>query len=511
MAIVNSLVCWGGRTGKTVTISIASPAVVSLTNHGLRESVGIVFTSTGSLPTGITAGDTYYPKSTGTGTFNLYDTYANAIAGGTTGRINTSGSQSGTHTAKSDLIVNPVTRLAAFGLSGLSRWGASGSERIYDGIAAWNTARSSVVSGRDVEMCEIGEAFDERTTGISLAVKAARSYIQTKIDGKRTPAFHAGLLTEGYCAIGTSGTIFSVGGSPYEIDGLRESSGASAHGIIVAYPTCSFQNLILAASVTGAYGTIIQAQSTKFKNNLVYGYATGLRIDQSKDNSLVANSTFTKCTTGVYPISASAITGSFVNNVSVGNTTNWANVTMSSLEYSTNNAGLSTDSPWVSSGGSTLSITTGAFVDWANNDFRPTAGSPLIDAGVDYYNSPSFDLADAERPSYNNGGAETIDVGCYEFDKGFGNHPATFTLTLQGVVSGSSVQVQDQANTTTLYNGTATGVDVVIPITVTGTALDNLRIKVRKGSASPFYLPWETLATAVSGGTSIYVSQTPDE
>ena len=80
MATVYSLVCWGGKDGKTVTMTIASPCVVSLANHGLRDGTGVVFSTTGALPAGITAGTTYYARSTASGTFNLYDTAAHAIA-----------------------------------------------------------------------------------------------------------------------------------------------------------------------------------------------------------------------------------------------------------------------------------------------------------------------------------------------------------------------------------------------------------------------------------------------
>ena len=80
MATVYSLVCWGGKDGKTVTMTIASPCVVSLANHGLRDGTGVVFSTTGALPTGVTAGVTYYAKSTASGTFNLYDTSAQAMA-----------------------------------------------------------------------------------------------------------------------------------------------------------------------------------------------------------------------------------------------------------------------------------------------------------------------------------------------------------------------------------------------------------------------------------------------
>lgn len=50
MAIVYSALCFGGRTGKTVTFTDAGD-VVNLTAHGLRNGIGVVFSTTGSLPT----------------------------------------------------------------------------------------------------------------------------------------------------------------------------------------------------------------------------------------------------------------------------------------------------------------------------------------------------------------------------------------------------------------------------------------------------------------------------
>ena len=74
-----------------VTMTIASPCVVTWNSHGLSANQPIVFTvSGGALPTGLTAGTTYYVKYVDANTFNV-----SASAGGA--NINTSGSQSGTH------------------------------------------------------------------------------------------------------------------------------------------------------------------------------------------------------------------------------------------------------------------------------------------------------------------------------------------------------------------------------------------------------------------------------
>jgi hypothetical protein len=83
----------------TITMTIANPCVVTFTAHGLSNGDPISFATTGALPTGIVAGTIYYARSVTADTLNLYDTAAHAIAGGATGRVTTTGTQSGTHTS----------------------------------------------------------------------------------------------------------------------------------------------------------------------------------------------------------------------------------------------------------------------------------------------------------------------------------------------------------------------------------------------------------------------------
>jgi len=78
----------------TITVTIASPAVVTYTGHGLLAGSPVRFSTTGALPTGITAGTNYYVISAGltTNTFEI-----STSVGGSA--VNTTGSQSGTQTA----------------------------------------------------------------------------------------------------------------------------------------------------------------------------------------------------------------------------------------------------------------------------------------------------------------------------------------------------------------------------------------------------------------------------
>lgn len=83
-----------------VTITIATPGVLTWTNHGFQNGDPVVLSTTGALPTGLVAGTTYYIVAKTTDTFELA-----ATVGGTA--INTTGSQSGIHTA----VVTPAAGL----------------------------------------------------------------------------------------------------------------------------------------------------------------------------------------------------------------------------------------------------------------------------------------------------------------------------------------------------------------------------------------------------------------
>lgn len=80
----------------TFTVTIASPAVVSWVGHGLDDGDPFVPSTDGALPTGLTAGATYYVKAVNANSFQLTD-----VPGGTP--VVTTGSQSGTHTGVSAL------------------------------------------------------------------------------------------------------------------------------------------------------------------------------------------------------------------------------------------------------------------------------------------------------------------------------------------------------------------------------------------------------------------------
>jgi hypothetical protein len=79
----------------TVTITIATPGVVTMNSHGFFHGQRIQITTSGALPTGLTASTTYFVETIDANSFYLCTSLADVAAGT---RIATSGSQSGTHT-----------------------------------------------------------------------------------------------------------------------------------------------------------------------------------------------------------------------------------------------------------------------------------------------------------------------------------------------------------------------------------------------------------------------------
>lgn len=84
------------------TMTIASPCVISKVGHQLAASMRVRFSTTGALPTGLTAGSLYYVLAAG---LTANDFTISATDGGAA--INSSGSQSGAHTV--DVVVDTFT------------------------------------------------------------------------------------------------------------------------------------------------------------------------------------------------------------------------------------------------------------------------------------------------------------------------------------------------------------------------------------------------------------------
>jgi len=137
----SSVISGGGISG-TFTVTIASPAVITMSLHGLVANDTVVFQTTGALPTGLTPGTTYHVLSTGL-TESAFRVAA--TQGGTA--INTSGTQSGTHTLYSFSVFQLASGNSAV-ISGGQKNTASGVVSVVGG-GRRNTASAlgAVVAG----------------------------------------------------------------------------------------------------------------------------------------------------------------------------------------------------------------------------------------------------------------------------------------------------------------------------------------------------------------------------
>lgn len=180
----------------TVTMTIASPGVVTWTGHNFLAGSPVVFTTTGALPTGLTAGTTYYVVNPASNTFQVSATVGGAA-------INTTGSQSGVHTATnySRLIVpSGVTRVR---LIAQAQIGANTADTwlqvsIYkNGLASYvgysmtrleisatsNNALQAASPVLSVTAGDYFEAFINSESDTSVDVNAAQSWFAMEIIG----------------------------------------------------------------------------------------------------------------------------------------------------------------------------------------------------------------------------------------------------------------------------------------------------------------------------------------
>ena len=86
---------FGSRRYVVVTVTIASPGVFTLLNHGLKTDDVVSLVTSGALPTGLSVDTLYYVLSDGLDDDNFRISATRGKDGGTA--INTSGTQSGTH------------------------------------------------------------------------------------------------------------------------------------------------------------------------------------------------------------------------------------------------------------------------------------------------------------------------------------------------------------------------------------------------------------------------------
>jgi hypothetical protein len=154
----------------TVTITIASPGVVTWSGNTLANGNTVMFTTTGTLPTGITANTIYFVVGLSGSTFNVALTKDGSA-------INTSGSQTGVHSAVSAVRPLPVFQTVYWTITMFGQQVSISADA--DSIATYsynngNSAASyawgngnSQESGVTVRTLRIGPVINAAITGYS--------------------------------------------------------------------------------------------------------------------------------------------------------------------------------------------------------------------------------------------------------------------------------------------------------------------------------------------------------
>lgn len=86
----------------------------------------------------------------------------------------------------------------------------------------------------------------------------------------------------------------------------------------------------------------------------------------------------------------------------------------------------------------------------------------------------------------------------------------TMTLTIKNMVAASRWRLEVLATGAPVVEGDATGADMPLVLPYYRPNL-TLLLKVRKGTASPYYRPYDTQVTIGANGATVFVSQIPDE
>lgn len=178
---INCPVGTAAAAATTVTMTIATPAVVTWSSHtfvpvgAANYTCPINFTTTGALPTGVVAGTTYYIiGSTVSGdTFQISDTAPHALA--STNAVATSGSQSGTQAAYIGNVGATTTAFAGAGMSiTAGDWDCTGLSE-YQELTTLTTSRFVAGVHTSVVLTSIGTFADNRT--VSGAIGANNYYM----------------------------------------------------------------------------------------------------------------------------------------------------------------------------------------------------------------------------------------------------------------------------------------------------------------------------------------------
>jgi len=466
----------------TVTITEANPGVIAWAGHGLAANEIVYFRTSGTLPTNMMEERPFYVLTLDANTFKIAYIESGAA-------VNTTGSiQSGTHTcirhgkfklsSQSDGLGTPLNITAAgtgvkivgaywkeLSDEGKQRcgWTSGDTGRVYGTTIAW---RHAWYLGQDANK-EVALEIQGRWIDTSIWYTSPSNgwelsgyfsiLVTTSINGVRDPdAFHHSVPANGWRWYNTSSYFCGTSSvnARVTIDGIeiREYNTDTSYvyrifqisGSLSVIKNCIGRTRRLTAAFKEA------GAANQIYNCIAIDSYMGFTTDGYNGvGSIVYNNLATGCTYGF--ASASSTSVNFVNNLSIGNTTNWN--TEDGKGSHSYNAGATGDVIWGTN--SVTGLTTAIFTDYDAQDYSYVAGAAVINAGTDYKGLlDNSDINGLYRPDYESATypSNLWDIGSFEYDHGEGNTPPyypTVTITANGgavSLSGAEIRIYDNDN-----------------------------------------------------------------
>ena len=290
------------RTPTTVTMTLASPCVVTWTAHGFKTGQRVTFDSTGALYTGLTIGTQYFVITAGLST-DLFQV-STSLGGGA---VNTSGSQSGVHTAiagQGEFALETVTaNVYGATITGntldnrntsTSYWVGTGismncSESVFDNV--FLNGAISLATGYElgsVNSVVNGSLHNGKVTlsgnGNTVSVISIHDRLGGTLNGPVRSGDHIEISSSGNVIEGCS--IYSAAAGP---------SGNAIHVLVGAYSNNAIRGNILNLSNDNTSGIYVENNSgsgNSVDDNIVIGANAGIRVHASSGAAYVRNNTF---------------------------------------------------------------------------------------------------------------------------------------------------------------------------------------------------------------------------
>lgn len=194
-----------------VTISNASPCVVTSAGHGFQDGHGVAFTTTGSLPTGVTAGTQYFVKRIDADTFNLSTNFD------FTTLVNTSSAGSGTHSLWHERVMFTTTGTLPTGVAISTFYWVSG-------ISGTTYNLKSTVTGSNINFTGTSSGTHTRWHQKEYSIKSTAQIVGTGQTYYYAACWFVPFLFSGTTAVTTAASGWRI------IVGQSGGSGNSWYG-----------------------------------------------------------------------------------------------------------------------------------------------------------------------------------------------------------------------------------------------------------------------------------------